>query len=48
MAFERELKQARFWDADGNQKWALFTFNLSSHKDTVEALLVTTLVSDQL
>ena len=26
-----ELKQARFWDADGNQKWAIFTFNLPSH-----------------
>ena len=27
----RELKHARFWDADGNQKWAVFTFNLPSH-----------------
>ena len=24
----RELKQARFWDADGNWRWAIFTFNL--------------------
>ena len=27
----RELKHARFGDADGNRKWALFTFNLPSH-----------------
>ena len=27
----RELKHARFWDADGNRKWAVFPFNLSSH-----------------
>ena len=26
----RELKHARFWDADGNQKWAVSPFNLSS------------------
>ena len=22
---------SRFWDADGNRKWAVFLFNLSSH-----------------
>ena len=27
----RELKLARFWDADGNRKWAVFPFNLFSH-----------------
>ena len=27
----RELKHARFWDANGNRKWAVFTFNLPSH-----------------
>ena len=27
----RELKHARFWDADGNRKWAVLTFNLPSH-----------------
>ena len=27
----RELKQVRFWHADGNRKWADFSFNLSSH-----------------
>ena len=27
----RELKHARFWDVDGNRKWAVFSFNLSSH-----------------
>ena len=27
----REHKHARFWDADGNRKWAVFPFNLSSH-----------------
>ena len=27
----RELKHARFWDADGNRKWAVFPFNLPSH-----------------
>ena len=27
----RELKHARFWDANGNRKWAVFLFNLSSH-----------------
>ena len=27
----RELKHARFWDADGNRKWAVFTFNLPAH-----------------
>ena len=26
----RELELARFWDADGNRKWAVFPFNLSS------------------
>ena len=26
----RELKHARFWDADGNWKWAVFPFNVSS------------------
>ena len=25
------LKHARFWDADGNRKWAVFPFNLPSH-----------------
>ena len=24
----RELKQARFWYANGNRKWAIFTVNL--------------------
>ena len=24
----RELKHTRFWDADGNRKWAVFTFKL--------------------
>ena len=29
----RELKHVRFWDTNGNdQKWAIFTFNLASHK----------------
>ena len=27
----RELKHARLSDADGNRKWAIFPFNLSSH-----------------
>ena len=27
----RELKHARFWDADGNRKWVVFPFNLSLH-----------------
>ena len=27
----RELKHARVWDADGNRKWAVFPFGLSSH-----------------
>ena len=27
----RELKHERFWDADGNRKWAVFTFNLPAH-----------------
>ena len=27
----RELKHARFWDADGNRKRAIITFNLPSH-----------------
>ena len=26
----RELKHARFWDADGNRKWPVFPFSLSS------------------
>ena len=26
----RQFKRARFWDADGNRKWAISTFNLSS------------------
>ena len=29
--FYRELKHARVWGADGNRKWAVFLFNLSSH-----------------
>ena len=27
----RELKQSRFWGADRNWKWVIFTFNLPSH-----------------
>ena len=27
----RELKHARFYDADGNRKWAIFSFNSPSH-----------------
>ena len=27
----RELKQERFWDANGNWKWTDFTFNSPSH-----------------
>ena len=27
----REIKHARFWDADGNRKWAVFPLNLFSH-----------------
>ena len=30
-AIIRELKHAHFWDADGNRKWAVYTFNLPSH-----------------
>ena len=26
-----EVKHARFWGADGNRKWSVFTFNLPSH-----------------
>ena len=29
--YNRELKHARFWEADGNRKWAVFPFNLPSH-----------------
>ena len=29
----RELEHERFWDADGNWKWAIFTFNLPSHNN---------------
>ena len=25
------IKSSRFWDADRNRKWAIFTFNLPSH-----------------
>ena len=28
--FRRELKHARFWDADGDRKWTVFTFNSPS------------------
>ena len=28
--FFKELKQAHFWGADSNQKWAIFCFNLPS------------------
>ena len=28
----RELKHVRFWDADGNWKWAIFTFSEPSNK----------------
>ena len=27
----KELKQERFWDANGNRKWTDFTFNSPSH-----------------
>ena len=27
----RELKHERFWEADGNRKWAVFSFGLPSH-----------------
>ena len=27
----QQLKHARFWEADGNRKWAVFPLNLSSH-----------------
>ena len=27
----KELKHARFWDADGKRKWAVFPYNSSSH-----------------
>ena len=27
----RELKHARFWDANGNLKWAVFPLNLFLH-----------------
>ena len=27
----RELKHARVWNADGNRKWAVFTFNFPAH-----------------
>ena len=33
----RELKHARFWDADGNRKWAVFPFNLFSHNHIYNA-----------
>ena len=29
--FRATLTHARFWDAYGNRKWAIFTFNLASH-----------------
>ena len=31
LEINRELKLARFWDADGNRKWAILTFNLPWH-----------------
>ena len=31
LSHSRELKHARFWDADVNRKWAVFTFNLPWH-----------------
>ena len=31
LIINRELKHARFWDADGNRKWTVFTFNLPSN-----------------
>ena len=31
MRATRELKHARFWDANGNRKWAVFPLNLFSH-----------------
>ena len=27
----REFKHARFWNADDNRKWAVFSFNLYLH-----------------
>ena len=31
LVYIRELKYARFLDADGNRKWIILTFNLPSH-----------------
>ena len=31
IAWPSPFKHERFWDADGNRKWAVFTFDLPSH-----------------
>ena len=42
----RELKHARFWDADGNRKWAVFPFNLSSRNHIYIATYLFTIRDD--
>ena len=43
----RELKHARFWDADGNRKWAVFSFNLSLHNHIYIAKYLFSITDDK-
>ena len=42
---DRELKHARFWDADGKRKWAIFPYN-SSHNHIYNAKYVFSIRDD--
>ena len=44
---KRELKHARFWDVDGNRKWAVFPFHLSSHNHIYIAKYLFSIWDDQ-
>ena len=43
----RELKHARFWDADGKRKWAVFPYNSSSHNYIYNAKYLSSIMDDQ-
>ena len=40
------IKHARFWDADGNQKWVIFPFNWLSHNHIYIAMYLFSIRDD--
>ena len=43
----RELKHARFWDADGNRKWVIFPFHFLSHNRIYIAMYLFSIRDDK-